>query len=249
MKTQDLFNQMTRKKRFESHLFSMLIAAGLTTSIRAEIVDFGILTTATSSEVVSGNAVGFVEIEIQSGAFELIRYDFEQLDGAPSNAELVIGDQLPIGTSLYAYDRENQGFTVDVHLPSGWTDSIIIERGMAFWIRVPARAPEQVYTLFLMGEVPDSTTAPETAILVNQGFNVLGYPYPVELDWEDMELAQLALIGSTVFIWDGEKYLFAAKTESGWSMNHELLPGSGFIFFHPGQESFTWTEIKPYEFP
>ena len=204
---------------------------------------------AQTNQVLSRNAVGYVRVTCPRGGLVLVRMDFESLDGSDLHAEDVFGDQLPSGTSIYAFDPSIPGYVIDNYSFLGWSTNIVFQRGKGFWIEVPDSAPSNEYQVYLMGEVPDRFTAPTSTVSVASNLSLLGYMYPSDILWTNTELAKNANMGDRLYHWDGTSYVPNTLGFLGWTdPNLVITPGMGF-WFETTAAATNWIETKPYTWP
>lgn len=207
------------------------------------------------TQVLSRNAVGYVKVTVASNGYNLVRIDFEGL-GDDTTVSNVIGEQLPNGSFVHIWDRSLKTYvSVQKPLRGGAWGANVLNRGDAFWLRVPGLvATSNEYTVFLMGEVPDTFGGGGTSSIPNlTGIDAIGYAYPAEIRWVDTELASNAPNGAFLHVWNGSNYLSYQKPlRGGWpsaASNVVLHPGQAF-WYRPGSSvTQTWTETKPYTWP
>lgn len=206
-----------------------------------------------ATNVLSRNAVGYVQVSVETGKLTLARMDFEPLNGVPFAITNLIGDQLPSGSSVLLWDKSAQSYIPVNKTRSGWGSggTTIIQRGESFFLRGPGSGSSSGYTVYLMGEVPDSITAPTSTLAAVPGLGMYGFPYPVQVHWTNTFLAKSAIIGDTLLIWDydDQSYVPVNKTRSGWSDPSVVIkPGQGFWYRNIGGQ-IEWKEPKPYSWP
>lgn len=209
---------------------------------------------AQTNQVLSRNAVGYEKITVRNNNFELTRLDFVNLGGSAYTVTNLIGDQLPVGSAAFIYNNAEGTWLSEGRTRGGWlpgTNKIV--RGQAVFLNVPSSAPSNSYSVFYMGEVPDSVTAPTTTISNIEVFKGLGYPYPVAMQWTNTTLGATAPTGAGLFTWDAgiTSYVSYARTRGGWgaATNLVIQPGQGFFYTLPAGTTQTWVEVKPYTWP
>lgn len=203
---------------------------------------------------ISINAVGCIKLVAEKGKFTLGRSDFESMNRSGGlTVSDMLGEQLPVGSQLYLWDRSAKMFRIAVKpLGAGWGSAGItrVARGEGFWIRVPESAASNRYPVFIMGMVPSCKTAPTTTM---SGVNMLGLPYPVQMKWTNTDIAKTAPVNSTVYLWNQSNQTYSAYVKSagaGWdgaAADVILYPGQGFWLRNTG--TFEWAEAKPYRWP
>jgi hypothetical protein len=207
-----------------------------------------------TNQVLSRNAVGYEAIIVPSNKLNLVRLDFVNLDGAPYTVTNLIGDQLPQGSSVFIWNKATASYVGENKIRTGWSPGTNrITRGVGMFIKGPgglANVSNQ-YTVYFMGEVPDSLTAPTTSISGITGVNLHGYPYPADIQWTNTGLARNGAQGDSLFIWDvsNQTYVGYNRIRTGWGAgtNVILRPGQGFWYSSTTVQN--WVEIKPYTWP
>ena len=219
------------------------------------------------ASVFSQNAVGYVRVKVPgSGDLNLCRLDFLPLDpNVPNNVLNVIGDQLPVNSSVFIWDSTlNEGaggyIPVTKGARAGWPSTgagaTEIDQGVAFWLQTPASDPND-YFVYLMGEVPGANNDSESKTLAISGAGLLdavGYPFPAAIEFGNTTLADALPANASVFFWDVDEQEYQPFTKgarAGWSAAAEswvIEPGSSFWVQNPGAP-VDWTEAKPYPWP
>lgn len=197
------------------------------------------------TQVLSRNAVGYVRLTAATGTFNFVSHNFVNIDGAAITVTNLLGDQVPAGSIVYLWNEATQGYISESRAPFGWTPGTnIIERGRGFWLKMADSAASNQYQIYLMGEVPDATNSDNAVI----GFNMVGYPYPVETYWTNTDLAKNAAVGDIVYFWTGSGYGSASLSPIGWiPATNMVTPGMGFWF--KSSAAVAWDETKPYTWP
>jgi len=210
---------------------------------------------AQTTGVLSRNAVGYVKVSVGKGKLELIRNDFEDITGAGIAITNIIGNQVPTDSSVLLWNYSLQTYIAANKLRSGWdaqgTNRLL--RGQSFFLRVPSTAVSNEYQVYLMGEVPDKTTAPSTTVSVINGIGMYGVGYPVTEKWTNTTIAKAAKTDDSVLIWDysNQTYVAGNKLRSGWDATGVALtlrPGQGF-WFRTSLGATNWVITKPYTWP
>ena len=225
-----------------------------TIAVVALLAVMGTFVHAQTTQVVSRNAVGYVKIEAPKGEFAMLRNDFLPVDGAEPTVVTVLGQQVPVNTKVYIWDPISSGYLIETRVPfgSGWSPATnVLDTGRGFWLQVPATAPSNTYTVFMMGEVPDRFTQPTSTVQVaGSTFSQIGYPYPVTMAWTNTALAAAGAVNDKVYFWNGAGYDIITKSPfGGWQPpDVEFQPGDAFWYANGGGE-ITWNEPKPYDWP
>ena len=204
---------------------SWKLAAGL---VAATAIMVGV---AQAAEVTS-NVVGYVKVDVEAGANNLLSTPFNQVDGSASTVSNVLGDQVAPGSTVFAYDSAI-GYVGSTKFPDAWTNDLPMPRGAGWWLKTTANA-----SVLIMGEVPEE----DTTLAMATGSTLTGLTVPVEMTMDDSGLSA-APLGSTAFFWDGGAYVGATKFPAGWTPNSDLAPGEGFWVTAQGE--FDWTEPAP----
>jgi len=217
-----------------------ILATLLAVSMTAGIVN--------AQQVLSRNAVGYVKVDIETNKLTLARVDFEPMNASEWTIDSLFSDSLPVGSIIAFWDPVANSYVTAGRTRSGWSPATnVIRRGEAFFILSTENT-----NLFFMGEVPDSSPSTYTTVIENVvGMQALGYPYPAEQYWTNMNLAINAAAGDILAVWDydSQSYTSFGRTRSGWgdATNIVFAPGEGFWFRTDALQ--TWTEVKPYTWP
>lgn len=212
------------------------------------------------TQVLSRNAVGYVKVDAERGKFALVRLDFESMDGSQGGCMVVSNlldwTQFPDDTLLYLWNYATREYRPIVQRSSrgGWGSggSNLVCRGEGFWVKIPSGAASNSYPVFLMGEVPDRTTAPTTTIESLTGLNILGFPYPVDVIWTNTDLAKKLPGDSLLYLWGGSSYIgpYQKSARSGtWGEASNLVVRPGQAFWVKTTGTVDWVEGKPYTWP
>lgn len=199
------------------------------------------------SNVLSRNAVGYIKQSAPANQLNMVSLTFESMDGAAYTVTNLIGSQLPVGSSVFIWNRANATYVTENRTRSGWTPGTnVINRGDGLFIRSAAGT-----NVFFMGEVPDSTTAPSTALGQVSGLSMYSYPYPVARNWTDIELSQNGAVGDSLIIWDVDTQTYASynRTRSGWGSATNVVIEPGQAFWYQTATTQSWDVVKPYDWP
>jgi hypothetical protein len=219
-------------------------------------------TMAQAQVVTSRNAVGYVKLDLfQTNAvnrYYLFRNDFVGLTG-PMTIANTISNQVPTGSTITFWDDVLQQFkapiTRQVGISWGGPGTNQLPRGMCFFLRVPSNSVPTNFSVYIMGEVPDSTTAPTTTLFSVTGYNFDGYPYPVSQKWTNTQYAKTLTIGSQIIAWNSSNQVYGAPITKSPGINwggpgNALVidPGTGFLIKNTNTMA-TVNEAKPYTWP
>lgn len=199
------------------------------------------------TEIRSENAVGYVKVEAPKGTLNLISHNFDSIDGQPVTVANLLGDQVPVGSAVFIWDKNAQKYTFENNLILGWNPGTnVLQRGLGFWLKIPDTAPSNSYNVYLMGEVPESTNANDNTV---SGLMLAGFPYPVQIAFTNTALAQNASIGDKLYYWKtNQQYGYVNRLIIGWNPNDFVIePGMGFWYQTANPQA--WDETKPYTWP
>lgn len=200
-------------------------------------------------EVKSVNVVGFNKVAAPGQKLVLTSVTFESFSG--STLEDLVGDQLPVGSVAYIWNRQTKGYDpASRTLRGGWVSTTPILRGDAFWLR--SSDPEGTTNVVsFMGEVPDDYNDSKTNTIPGiTGLDAIAYAFPVDIAWTNTTLATAMGTGDLLYIWDdaNRTYQSYSKTlRGGWSSAAGVVLKAGRAFFVNTASSIDWTEIAPYE--
>lgn len=204
---------------------------------------------AQTNQVLSRNAVGYVRIDAPAGSLRLVRHDFIDLAGNQAYVTNVIGAQLAQGSALYLWDLSNQVYQIVNRGLRNWSPTTnVLRRGAAMFVQSSSNS-----TVYLMGEVPDATTAPTSKVYGLTGFNLTGVPYPVDTPFTNTPFFQGAAQGDAFYTFDGTNYGIYNRGLRNWSptsvTNVIIKAGEGFWYQRAGAGGTNWTFPKPYTWP
>lgn len=229
----------------------------------------GLLATIASAQVTTRNAAGYAKVTISAPGLALLSTPFDRFDANPDHNldELVPG--FPAGTQVFRYDFNGQTYLASNFQSAfgigQWVPDIPIKRGEAFFLSIPAPDafnPATSYDWYAHGQVPDTTTAPTTALALGAGKNsMVGFPYPVARNILNTKMGDGAQAGDQLYIWDQSSsdspvggwiaYNFSSAfgitnwNGSDGSTNPTFVPGTGFVFTQLAANSRSaWTETK-----
>ncbi len=230
-----------------------------------------------AQQVLSRNAVGYVQVDVLSNNVVLASLPFNSLSGGDYTIAEIMGNQLvggaTFGTSdnvikwdpvsqTYLFFWKNLGGEWR-QFPQGFQTTNTLIPGEGFFI-LNKRATNQ--TVFLMGEVPDSLTLPSAAVNVIEGVQLISYSYPAEIGINDTTLIDDAKRGATFGVsdnlvtWDPvtKAYSFYwlplgtntwRKFPLGVPTTDIIKPGEAVFYIRKDASPFVWTESKPYTWP
>ena len=219
-----------------------------------------LVSSAQTTGVLSRNAVGYIRVDLQKGEMRILTYPFlclstNNLDPTPMNT--MYFNTVPPGTCIYLWDAAASMYRSEILVSnrvSGlkWMpNKNLLTPGRGFWMKIPAFAPSNQYSIYFMGEIPDDYTAPTTTVEVLPGMNLLGYPYPTEAVWTNLNIAKTASIGDVIYTFtNGSYHSSACITGPRWIPGTLTLhPGEGFWYKSKSGTTRSWEEPKPYTWP
>lgn len=200
-----------------------------------------------NAEIGSMNIAGYQCITCPRGKSVLAATAFESIGGKDMKSADVFGDQLPIGSVVFAYDPSTRTYIRDSRTAGGWSTNITFKHGMGFWITVPGDAPEESYEVATMGEVSMAET---TTNLLANGSTLLAFPYTAGVLWTNTALARNACLGDKLMVYNPvtgyRSYTYSSR--AGWSDADKLLITLDMGFwYHTSGASRTNVEVRPYE--
>ena len=225
-----------------------ILATLLAVSMTAGIVN--------AQQVLSRNAVGYVKVDIESNKLYFVGVPFINMaDGSDMHRITNVFAGLPPLSIVSIWNPVDQVFDSFGRNSRGtWgtaAETAEISRLQGAFLRLPADNPPT--NIFLMGEVPDSTTAPTQAMERFSGLTAVIYPYPAQVRMTNTALGiNLPALG-IISIWDSgtQEYISVGKSSRGvWGSDADtldLLPGQA-VFLRTSVAG-TWDEVKPYTWP
>jgi len=162
----------------------------------------------------------------------------------------LVGDQLPTGSRAWIFNRATQSYATCAKLKGGWSGSgttNVIFRGDAFWLYNGGTTTNEVA---FMGEVPYTYNDGKTSTVYSiQGYDGVGYAFPVDVIWTNTTLSQNMTTGDRLFVWDDEgNYSSYARLKGGWATPAGLtIPAGRAFFVYTTGASVDWEEIAPYD--
>ncbi|MCZ7592759.1 MAG: hypothetical protein M5U15_11720 [Kiritimatiellae bacterium] len=212
---------------------------------------------AQTNQVLSRNAVGYIKTTTEPNKIYLLSAPFVNLANGSDNhsvTNLLAG--VPNSTVVSLWDDTAQGYISFSKSGRGvWDASAqtsVVARGKAFFVRIPGSASTN--DLYIMGEVPDATTAPTTTQSRASGLSFRGHPYPVAVAFTGTAFAVAAPNSTVVSIWDASTQSYLSYSKSGrgvWdagAQSASLQAGQGLIIRSAAAPN-NWTEVKPYTWP
>jgi hypothetical protein len=194
--------------------------------------------------------VGYYSVTIPANGIALVTPVLESF-GSGTIVDL-IGDQLPVGSSVYVWDRTSNGYLSATRgARSGWSGTgatSLLLRGDAVWL-VPTKDGVQ-RTVTFMGEAPGAYNQAATTTVHNiSGADAVGYAYPTDTLWTNTALSSLLGAGSSLHVWNmaTQGYdTFTKGSRSGWGGAATLTIKAGQAFWVTTSAPIDWSEVVPY---
>jgi hypothetical protein len=217
-------------------------------------------TWAVGQQVLSKNAVGYVKVDVVGGVGKanlyLVSHPFESFEVDGEHWLTNMFAAVPNSTIVSIWKPETQSYTNYSKDARGtWLGSAVnakVARTRGAFLRVASgAAPAEI---FLMGEVPDKTTAPSQYMSRATGLSMIGFPYPVSMRLTNTVMASTLPPSTIVSIWDpvAQSYTNYSKDARGtWlgsALTAELQPGQGMVIRSSAAPN-NWWENKPYSWP
>lgn len=212
---------------------------------------------AQTNQVLSRNAVGYIKTTTEPNKIYLLSAPFVNIaDGTDKHSVTNLLAGVPNSTVVSLWDDTAQAYVGYSKSVRGVWDAAaqtsVVGRGTAFFVRIPGSAGTN--DLYIMGEVPDATTAPTTTQSRASGLSFRGHPYPVAVAFTGTAFAVAAPNSTVVSIWDSasQSYIGYSKSVRGvWDAGAQaatLEAGQGLIVRSAAAPN-NWTEVKPYTWP
>lgn len=212
---------------------------------------------AQTNQVLSRNAVGYIKTTTEPSKIYLLSAPFVNIaDGTDKHSLTNLLAGVPNGTIVSAWDDAAQTYKSYSKSGRGVWDVVaqtsVVTRGSSFFVSLAAGSGTN--DLYIMGEVPDATTAPTTTQSRALGISFTAHPYPVAVSLTGTALAVAAPNGSVVSIWDSSAQTYVSYSKSGrgvWDVSAQtatIAAGDGLII-QSGAAGNNWTEVKPYTWP
>lgn len=208
-----------------------------------------------ATNVPSVNAVGFIRTTVADSGFAFVCLPFNEMNSTFTIPEVV--KEVPLGTEVSYFTDGAWQSTVYVK-PIGqdpkWSPdpTNVLIRGDALFVKAPSGQGDVVVTV--LGEVPDSRTAPTTDYYIEgtDQFTAFGFSYPADVPLTNTQLHAEADIGDSISWWDqgvgdwGDSvFVKPIGQDPRWTVDVTLETGKGYFYMHKG-DGFTWQQQKPY---
>ena len=200
---------------------------------------------AVQAQTTSANIVGYSKSSYAGGFF----ISANQFLGSSTVSE-VYGDSLPANSKVYTFDGSSYTiasygsvFVPGQGLVTQWDDDLSLSAGVGYWVETPS-ATEAVVS----GEVESAAAVTNS---ISAGFQLVSYPYPVEVTVEDLDLSPAS--GDKVYVWDGTGYTIVSYGSvfvpgqglvTQWDSNPTIGVGQGFWYETATPQE--WVANKPF---
>ncbi len=206
------------------------------------------------NSVPSVNAAGYIKVSVEEGKFYFLQNPFNTFDGSQQTLDGVVGTALPDGSTIYLWNATTQTFDLSNYIEGvGWLPNLPVSRGSGFFVQ-PTAGANPTSNLFLFGEVPGATTAQTTQLLLQPGFNSIGFPYPVGTTLGTSGLNAATQEPDSVYMWNATSQgyevfnrLDIPGLEWGGAESTPIPPGAALFVNKSQQTSFNAT--VPYSWP
>lgn len=150
------------------------------------------LVVASTNEVTSVNAVGYIKINVEANKLKMIGTQFIDMNTNSPTVKDVLGTNgIPSGTKVYVY---NSGYSSESFSFGNWVPGTnVIDRTMGFWIKCGTTT-----NFVLKGEVP----AVNKAVLVKSGLQMISYPFPVGTYFTNTVVGKNAGAGDKAYFYE-----------------------------------------------
>jgi len=218
-------------------LGALLVGLGLVTgSVFAEA----------SNSAVSVNAVGFVNVSLQSNVWKLVCMPFDKVDNTlPTIGDVLDpnGNSLPNGLTVLLWNGityVNEDYYTGFGFYPG-TNKLV--RGSGAWVRSPSDI-----TIAIAGQVPSTN---QTTTAIDPGYNLVSFPYPVSTPISNTVLQVIGSVGDSILRATPTGYDSADfYLGFGWyPADFMLNPGEGYWYRSQSLTATNWNQPKPYQWP
>jgi hypothetical protein len=220
------------------------------------IIALAALATANAQTPISSvNAAGYIKVTVEVGKYYFLQTPFNKFDGSQITISDVLGTSLPGGSQVFAWNVGTQQYDSSNYFDGiGWIPDLDIRRGEGFFVYTDGNGGPTSFDVFLAGEVPGASTAAQTTIALQAGYNSIGFPYPVATTLANSGLTQATTPGDQVFLWDpnGTGYTAANRFDIPsfeWGGNETLAINPGQALFVQSQAPLNYVATVPYSWP
>lgn len=210
---------------------------------------------AQTNQVLSRNAVGYIKVGVGTlNSLTLVSNPFFPMDASGDLVTNVFA-ALANSSSVAIWNEGSQSYnTFSKSSRGSWTGTGVSTarffRADGAFVRSGGTS-----TVFFMGEVPDSTTAPTTTQSRAQGLTMLGNPYPVEVLLTNSTFGTSLPNGGSISLWNPSTTsytTFSKSTRGSWTgtgvSTATIKPGEG-VFIRATNTAQNLSTAKPYNWP
>jgi len=197
-----------------------------------------VLASYAADTVSSANIVGYKTITVLSNQYNLISTAFDSTNNTIESTFTA----MPTGTIILFWDTVNQQYKSISKTRGGWGENgtNVVERGSGVFIKLPDGINTMEITV--SGDVPlDDTFTNCTA----EGYTLMSYPYPSEVEFEMTALSTNSAIGDIISFWDNG-WISYSKTRGGWADLGTNSLKIGQAFFYKTSATEKISEPRPY---
>ena len=220
------------------------------------IIALAALATANAQTPISSvNAAGYIKVTVEPSKFYLIQTPFNKFDGSSITLDDVFGAALPDLSEVYVWFTNNQQFQVSTFIEgAGFSPNFTLTRGQGLFIKPSDLGSAASYDVFLAGEVPGATSAASTPLTLVNGFNAVGFPYPVSTTLNNSGLNGATEDLDEVYMWNPGNQSYSVFTRfdipgSEWNGAENTVITPGSALFVKKQSGGTFTASVPYSWP
>ena len=210
-----------------------------------------VIAASAQTEVLSGNAVGYVKVDI-SNNLTMINMPFDDMSGGSTMFTNTIGPQVAgVGAVLYKWSGID--WTSYRYDRGSWNNAagVVLEPGVAYFLKRPT-SWTGTSNITLTGEVPEATNA-QRSVTGAGNLTTVSFAYPAEVKFTNTLLAaQGGGVGAVIYLWSGSDWTAYRYDRGSWNnaANVVLKPGVGYFFKAATAGSgFVWSQRKPYTWP
>ncbi len=206
---------------------------------------------ASAQDVLSGNAVGYVKVDI-SNTFTMINMPFDDMSGGPTMFTNTIGPQV-MGVGAIVYRYSGVDWTSYPFDRGNWNNAagLVLEPGVAYFLKRP-NSWTGTSNITLTGEVPEATNS-QRAVTGAGNFTTVSFAYPAEVKFTNTLLAaQGGGVGASIFAYNGTDWTSYPYDRGNWNNAASLVlkPGVGYFFkAATASGGFVWSQRRPYTWP
>jgi hypothetical protein len=191
-------------------------------------------TTVQAQSVYSQNAVGYVNLSLNTG-FTIIA---NPLNNTTNDADTILTN-VPTGTVIYTYNNTSQLYQSSTFADGKWNGAPVADPvltpGSAFFIKLTAAT-----TVTFVGNVPQGTLANTIPV----GFSLQSVPVPISASLSTNAVIALAgTQGDIAYAFVNSSSLYTSHTYVNGKFNPDYSPavGEGFFYLSKATSAKTWS--------